>query len=286
METRRMTCFELGLEKRVSYIVATKDRAAYLEKALQNIRELKRADDEVIVVDGLSQDGTPELAGRYADVVDLFLSETDLGEIHAWNKGILLSRGRYIKILSDDDVIHREGMEQAVRVMDTHPDVDVLLCGGTKQQGPEQWLVYLPPGVNYGRRVEDVFVYGACGVGLLIRRRALAQVNLLNPAAVANDADFLCRCISQGANVKFCRINMYHHPIEAHSTTIKRRRAWERDIARIKRQWNVRLPVGMEILLKVWRMTPDPIRAFLHPVVRSLRREGPAPVPVWDGGFS
>ena len=32
---------------------------------------------------------------------------------HAYNKGILLSNGRYIKIIHDDDIYHAEEMEKA-----------------------------------------------------------------------------------------------------------------------------------------------------------------------------
>ena len=280
-----MKSFELTLTRRVSYIVATKDRAEYLERTMQNIRELKKKDDEVIIIDGLSKDNTSEVVRRHADLVDIFISEKDISEIHAWNKGILLSQGKYIKILSDDDVIYPEAMDQAVRVMDTHPDIDVLLCGGTKQQGDQTWTVYLPPGVNYGKQVEDVFIYGACGVGLMIRRRVLAQVQLLNPYAVANDMDFLCRCISQGINVKFCRINMYHHPIGAHSTTTRRKHEWRRDIARIKKEYSIKK--GFRAKLPVWMEgTPTAIKTLIQPFIRKKRRHIPARDPIWDGGFS
>lgn len=295
-----MNHFESALTKRVSYILATKDRAQYLERALHLARDVKKPNDELIIIDGLSKDNTPEIVHRHMDIVDVFISEKDMSEGHAFNKGILLSRGKYIKLLTDDDVIYPEAMEQAIQVMEENPEVDILRCGGTRQTGEHYSIVYVPPGANYGKQVEDVlFRYGACGIGLVIRRSALSRVGLLNANAVALDVDFLTQCISRNANVKFCRINMFHHPIEDHSGTVKRKQEWEMDIARIRRQYGFSesypQPLLKAVLIQMLRRyTPGFIKSPLRSIAKRVRSQkrteiqesGDREEPVWDGGFS
>lgn len=292
-----MNSFESVLSKRVSYILATKDRAPFLEQAFPSIHALKKPSDELIVIDGLSKDNTLEVIQRHADIVDVLISEKDTSEGHAFNKGILLSQGKYIKLLTDDDVIYPEAMEQAIQVLEEHPEVDILLCGGTRQKGDRIWFVYNPPGVDFGKQVEDVFRYSTCGIGLVIRRSALARVGLLNTNAVSLDGDFLAQCISKNANVKFCRINMFYHPIYDHSGTIAQRREYELDCDRICRQYCSTRFYLRSRLSKILQQHPLlrfvawPLR-IVRRIVRAWRGRNQSEnaadeqEPIWDGGFS
>ena len=71
-----MSSFESVLPKRVSYILATKNRASFLERAMPSIRTFKKSDDELIIIDHgrLLAQGSP---------VDLIKQhcETDVVEI-------------------------------------------------------------------------------------------------------------------------------------------------------------------------------------------------------------
>ena len=70
-------------------------------------------------MDGASDDGTVAyVAGLKArGLIDQFLSEPDCGEAHALNKGILLSRGALIKVITDDNVYHYPGIERCKAFM-------------------------------------------------------------------------------------------------------------------------------------------------------------------------
>ncbi len=115
---------------RVSYIIGSKNRAKFLKKSLQNIREFITKQDELIVIDGGSTDGTKALVAQNKDIITYFESEKDYGEAHALNKGILCSKGKYIKFLADDDYIYPEAMRYAISVLEKNPDIDALQCGG------------------------------------------------------------------------------------------------------------------------------------------------------------
>lgn len=220
--------FDSHSTKRVSYILATRNRAGFLEKKLKSARKLIKPNDELIIVDGHSTDRTLDVVKKFSDLVDIFISEPDNGPAHANNKGMLQARGKYIKEFPDDDEIYPEALEKTIKVMERHPEVDLLVCGGTKQHGNKFSVVYLEPGVNYGKSVEDVFKYGACGVGFIIRRKSLAKGGLY-PTDMISDNHFVLKYISRGLNVKFCRINLFNHPIYPHSAIIAKKKEHERD---------------------------------------------------------
>ena len=228
--------FEAYASKRVSFIVTTKNRAEYLRRTLELHLGMIKPDDELIIIDGGSTDNTSEVVSQYGDRVDIFISEPDLSPGHALNKGILVSRGKYIKQLPDDDIIHPEGMEKAIQVLEAHPEVDLLVCGGTRQQGEKITTTWLSPSINYGSSVEDVFRYGSSGIGFVTRRSAIPLTGLF-PPGIANDKEFTINAIENGANVKFCRINLYHHMIHEHSAVIKQAKAHTRHTYSLAKQY-------------------------------------------------
>ncbi len=223
--------------KRISYVLPTRNKAQFIGKALDMAKRMVGPEDELIVVDGGSTDRTAEIVASYGDLVDVFISEPDLSPSHASNKGMLTARGKYIKWLTDDDEFFPEAMEQAIEVLEAHPEIDVLLCGGTRETNSRVTLVFVPPGANYGKSPEDIFKHTGSGTGILIRRSALSQIGLIDPLSVPSDGEFLARAIANKATVKFCRINMFHNTIFEHSAVVFRRRAWERDMSRIARRY-------------------------------------------------
>ena len=289
------TTLEAHASKRVSYIITTKNRAEYLKQTLETHQKLFTPEDEVIIVDGLSSDHTADVVKQYADLVDIFISEPDKSGAHALNKGILVSRGKYIKQLPDDDIIYPEAMEQAVQVLEKHPEVDLMVCGGTRVVGERPTLVYLPPGFHYGKSVMDVFNHGACGTGFIFRRSCFPLIGLLHPTNMIADQEIVLRAISRGANVKFGRINLFYHRIFEHSVTISQRRQWERDRHNLLKDY---FPSGfsgwyflkrrssawfIQWLLKHKRLTA--IAKGTRDLGKKAPPSGPGG-PLWDGGFS
>lgn len=207
-----LTNFDSYADKRVSFVLPVKNSAEKLDKILESYRSLVKPEDELIILDGGSKDHTLEVVKKYADLIDIFISEHDFNCTHAANKGILLAHGKYIKSLSDDDTIYPDGMERAIDTMERNPEIDLLLCGGSKEKNGKVSYVYVPPGVNYGKSTEDVFRYSRCGVGHIYRRKSLARVGLFDWGPSGGDVEYLLRFIKSGAVVKFCRINLFHHP--------------------------------------------------------------------------
>lgn len=298
----KRTAFTDYLPKMVSFIIVTKNRADYLNNSLEQHRALIHNDDELIVIDGLSTDGTQQVVNEYANIVDVFVSEPDLNAVHALNKGILLSRGKYIKQLTDDDVVYPEPMEEAIKVLEEHPEIDLLICGGTRQRGEQLFPVYVPPGANYGSRIEDVFEYGSCAVGFVIRRKSLSKIGLFSLNALDADKEFTIRAIRAGANIKFCRINLFNHPIFPHSTTVSKQVEFLKYDYRLVKEtysrayyYRFRLKKWRSLVLVPWVTRHALLRVMAKGMFgigaklsrrRQDKERSEDKSPIWDGGFS
>jgi len=220
---------------RVSYILATKNRAGWLDRSFANAQQLKTDQDELIVVDGNSRDDAREIIDSYKSTIDKLIIEDDKNIAHALNKGILAASGRYVKQLEDDDLIEPSEMERAVNYMEEHPEIDLLVCGGVKQEGPNKVITQAPE--TYGSNTEDVFKYGACGTGFVHRRDSFAKFGLINTDYVAIDREFVLRVIDQGGVVRFFPGKHYLHGVHPESTSITGIERWKSDNKKLMKKY-------------------------------------------------
>ena len=86
-------------------------------------------DEEIVVVDGESTDGSKEfLQGLYdSNKINQFISEPDANQAHGWNKALLMAKGTIIKKLIDDDVPNINAIRKCRDFMLSNPDIDVCI---------------------------------------------------------------------------------------------------------------------------------------------------------------
>jgi len=287
-----MTTFEFYSPKRVSFIVTTKNSASELDKCLAVCRRLKGFEDELLVIDGASGDKTTEVVEKYADIVDVFVSEKDFSNTHASNKGMLLAKGRYLKSIAPDDTYYPKAMEQAIAMFDRHPEIDILLCGGTKEKNGKIGYVFIPSGSHYGNKPEDVFLYPRCGVGHIYRRKSLARMGILNLRSLNTDSEFLVHAIYSGAIVRFCRVNLFHHPFSHYDQEFYTDKFW---LSVAKRYCSRRFYFKYLLFIKSRHSKIIQVFCYLLKLVRRKIKSSAIkkflgkkvlPEIVWDGGLS
>jgi glycosyltransferase involved in cell wall biosynthesis len=112
----------------VSCILPVHDGAAYVREAVESILTQTFADFELIVVDDVSSDRTPEILASIGDPrLRIVRSETRGGIAGSCNRAIALARGRYIARMDHDDVSLPQRFARQVAFLDAHPDV--AICG-------------------------------------------------------------------------------------------------------------------------------------------------------------
>lgn len=91
------------MKKLFSVIIATYNAGKTIERCLQSVVRQKADDVQLIVVDGASKDDTMAVVQRYAEHLDIVVSEPDRGVYDAWNKALTYAEGQWIMFLGADD---------------------------------------------------------------------------------------------------------------------------------------------------------------------------------------
>jgi len=90
----------------VSVCMPTYQGAAYVAAAVESVLAQTFANFELIVIDDCSQDETAAVVRGYRDPRLRFAqNERNLGAQDNWNRCLHVARGRYFKILPQDDLL-------------------------------------------------------------------------------------------------------------------------------------------------------------------------------------
>lgn len=91
----------------ISIIIPTYNAASFLPRAMDSIVAQTFKNFEVLIIDGLSQDNTTDIAKQYSHKITLKIwSEKDQGIYDAMNKGIKAASGEWIYFLGSDDYFY------------------------------------------------------------------------------------------------------------------------------------------------------------------------------------
>jgi GT2 family glycosyltransferase len=137
---------------RVSVVIPTRDREAFLREAVDSVLAGTFRDFEVIVVDDGSTDGTRGLVERYGDPVR-YRRGPGRGVSAARNLGVSLARGRYVAFLDSDDRWEREKLRVQVDWMERHPGIRAC-------QTEEVWIrdgIRRNPGKRHRKHGGEIF---------------------------------------------------------------------------------------------------------------------------------
>jgi glycosyltransferase involved in cell wall biosynthesis len=120
----------------LSVIVPVRDGNATLARTLTAIlaSELPRDDYELIVVDDLSSDSSPELAARYADTV-VRLTARKSGAAYARNRGAELAQGEFLAFVDADAMVRPDTLPRMLRILSDRPALDAVSASHDQTAG-------------------------------------------------------------------------------------------------------------------------------------------------------
>ena len=192
-------------EYRISYLVTTYNKLPYLRQVLGRLVAARQPDEEIVVADGGSSDGTADyLRGLFdAGQIQQFVSERDKGESHGFNKCMLMAKGELLKLVTDDDAFDYPAIRRAAAFMHEHPDVDVLTghTGLLSLEDLTRISLYDDVAANFRQWFDHQQAVWMIGLPLLIRRTSLALTGLFNTGVVQVDTEFTYRITSLNLNL-------------------------------------------------------------------------------------
>ncbi len=109
---------------RVSAIIPTYNRKAFVLEAVDSVLTQTYGDYELIVVDDGSTDGTGEALKRYGAHVR-YIFQANKGVSAARNRGLEIAHGEFIAFLDSDDLWLPKKLEIQVAFMNKHPEVEI-----------------------------------------------------------------------------------------------------------------------------------------------------------------
>lgn len=136
---------------KVTVIMPVYNPGKYLSEAINSILNQTYTDFELLIIDDASTDHSKEAILQYADPrIRYVMNEINLGISGTRNRGIELSRSKYIAFMDHDDIALPTRLEKEVQYLEAHQEVDIV--GGhvrtIDQNGRDlnqQWSVYLNP---------------------------------------------------------------------------------------------------------------------------------------------
>ncbi len=103
----------------LSIVTVVRNGERDIEATLASICRFQGPEVEVVVVDGASTDGTLAIARRFAERIDILVSEPDSGIYDAMNKGIALAHGRFVVHINVGDRLLRVPLAELRGAADT-----------------------------------------------------------------------------------------------------------------------------------------------------------------------
>lgn len=124
-ELGRLTAALQGLPgPRISVITPSYQQGHFIEETIRSVLAQDYPNFEHIVIDGGSTDETVSILKRYPHLQ--WVSEPDLGQTHAINKGILMSTGDIIAYLNADDVYRPGAFQHVAAFFTQHPEARIV----------------------------------------------------------------------------------------------------------------------------------------------------------------
>jgi glycosyltransferase involved in cell wall biosynthesis len=120
------------LNPKVSFVVPCYKLAHLLPECVNSILTQTFGSFEILIMDDCSPDNTPEVAKSFKDPrVRHIRNEPNLRHLRNYNKGIELSRGEYIWLISADDYLRKPHvLENYLNILEKHRRVGYAFCAG------------------------------------------------------------------------------------------------------------------------------------------------------------
>jgi glycosyltransferase involved in cell wall biosynthesis len=247
----------------LSYVLTTFNKLSYLKVTLPDLINACAEDEEIVVFDGGSTDGTKDYLQQLFEEgkIHQFVSERDFGEANGYNKAILSANGTVVKIISDDDAYYFDGIRKCKEFLLSHPDVHLVGADGfgvnnLLQQNEFSQRFAINQFKDW-QSSKKPFIF--CGLSIIFRKDALPLIGFWNPNFIIIDFEYTLRVTASKAKIGWYTGLIYVNIVNQQSNS---GRHWKR--MEIEREKLEKFYFNKTFLLSY--QTKDKIKSVFRPI--------------------
>jgi len=115
-----------GSLPRISVVIPTFNQGTYIEETIRSILLQDYPNQELIIIDGGSNDETLLVIKKYEPWITYWVSEKDRGQTHAINKGFDRATGDWVAWMNSDDLYQPMALHALAQAAELNPQADVI----------------------------------------------------------------------------------------------------------------------------------------------------------------
>jgi len=113
----------------VSICIPTYNRPGYLELALNSALKQTYNNFEIIITDNSDNNKTSDLIKKYKNKkIRYYKNPKNIGSFKNLQTALLLTKGKYVKFLLDDDLLEKNCVEKMMGKMERYPNVGIVMA--------------------------------------------------------------------------------------------------------------------------------------------------------------
>ena len=172
-----------------------------LIKTLDSVKNQIFSSVEHIVVDGQSTDNTLDVLSSFDTTYNLkWISEPDQGVPDAFNKGVRLSKGKYIIAVQADDYLLNEHVLKNVFNIISRDESDIYSFSIIKELPSKELRQLNPIRSLWWIRFRNIFPHQ----GVFVHKRVFERIGHFNTTyTITEDYDFFYRALNANCKVVF-----------------------------------------------------------------------------------
>lgn len=192
----------------ISIIMSVYNGAKYLREAIDSILNQTFTDFEFIIINDGSTDKTGEILKQYDDDrIVMIHNNENIGLTKSLNKGIQISKGKYVARMDGDDISMAERIEKQVQFMEKNKNVEVLgtdyytIDESGKRIEAKLRIPYTSEEIKKYIFLFNPFVHSS----IMIRRSVIEELGIYDERfELAQDYELILRILSkyEGCNLK------------------------------------------------------------------------------------
>lgn len=167
---------------RVSVIIATYNRAKFLQSAIMSVLNQTFRDFEIVVVDDASKDHTADVVRGINDKRIRYIRHpVNQREAGAKNTGLLSSSGEYIAFLDDDDEWLPEKLRLQIELLENSPaKIGGVYSGYMLIDRASGNIIDIEIPYKRGDLYQELLRENCLNVSMLLRRKCFEQAGLFD----------------------------------------------------------------------------------------------------------